>query len=213
MALTFPLSLSDFADTLGVQTVKWLLQDNRELSGMGSGQILQADLAPSLRVADVTLRPWNANKAAEIEAKIEAMIRSQGSFYLYDPRKAVPRFDPRGTILGASAVKINSLPDAKSMSLKALPAGYRLSGGDYLHFDYGTPARRAFHRIVEAATANGVGVTPVFEVAPFIRPGAAVDIAVTLVKPSIKCVIRPGSINLTQAGPLTVISFSVVQKP
>jgi hypothetical protein len=142
------------------------------------------------------------------------MIRSQGSFYLYDPRHPGPTLDPKGTILGSSAVKINSLPDSKSMTLKGLPAGYKLSVGDYLHFDYGTPSRRAFHEFAEDTTADGGGVTPAFEVSPFIRPGATVDLSVTLIKPAMKCIIRPGSVEAGSTGNIVTsqLSFSVVQK-
>ena len=50
------------------------------------------------------------------------------------------------------------LSDNKSLKLGGLPAGYSLRRGDMLHFDYGSsPTRRALHRIVEDATANGPG--------------------------------------------------------
>lgn len=213
MSLTFPLSLAEFANKLGIQTAPLVLKDNRELSGMGSGQIIEADLAPSLWSADVSTRPWRAIDARRLEALANAIIRSMGSFYLYDPRKAVPALDPGGAILGASAVKIASLPDAKSISLKGLPAGYALSVGDELAFDYGTPARRAFHEIAEDVTANGSGITAAFEVSPFIRPGAAVNLAVTLIKPAVKVRIVPGSLSIRQVdAAFTQISFSVVQK-
>lgn len=42
MAISFPLSLADFWDTIGVKNITWMPQDNTQLSGMGSGQILQA---------------------------------------------------------------------------------------------------------------------------------------------------------------------------
>ncbi|TPM92732.1 hypothetical protein [Mesorhizobium sp. B2-1-3A] len=204
--------MAGFADIIGMQTAKWLLQDNREFSGMGSGQILQADLGPQLWTASIMLRAWRATEARRIEALLNAVIRSAGSFYLYDPRKAVPARDPRGVILGASAVQINSLPDSKSMSLKGLPAGYRLTAGDYLAFDYGDPARRAFHELAEDATASGGGITPAFEVNPFIRPGAVVNAAVTLIRPAMKCIIKPGSMDTGNSGSLSQISFAVIQK-
>lgn len=214
MALTFPLSLADFADTIGVRQVKWLPQDNRQYSGMGSGQILQADLGPSLWTGEVTLREYYHAEARRIEAKLNAVIRSIGSFYLYDPRHRGPTLDSDGAILGSATVQIASLPDAKSMTLKGLPAGYTLSVGDYLSFDYGSPARRAFHEICEDVTADGTGVTPAFEVNPVIRTGAAVDDVVTLVKPAMKCIIRPGTLDVgsTENVVTTAISFSVVQK-
>ncbi|TPM39580.1 hypothetical protein [Mesorhizobium sp. B2-3-4] len=214
MALTFPLSLAAFADLLDVTAVKWWLQDNREYSGMGSGQILEADLAPQLWQGDVTLAEAYHYEVRKIEARVNAVIRSLGSFYLYDPRTAAPYADRDGAILGASTVQINSLPDAKSMSLKGLPAGYVLTAGDYLAFDYGSPSRRAFHEVSEDVTAGGGGTTGAFEVSPFIRPGAAVNQTVTLIKPAMKCKIKPGSFSVGSTGNAVTsqISFSVVQK-
>ena len=213
MALTFPLSTAAFADILGIVTASLKLNTNRELSGMGSGQTLEADLSPELWIADVATRSWRAGDARRHEALVNAIVRSMGTFYLYDPRKAVPRLDPGGVILGAATVQINSLPDAKSMSLKGLPADYKLSVGDHLSFDYGTPARRAFHELAEDVTANGSGVTPAFEVSPFIRTGAATNLVVTLVKPTVKVKIVPGSLDPKQVdASFSQLSFSVVQK-
>lgn len=214
MALSFPLSLASFADKIGVQSVEWKLQDSRELSGMGSGQVLQADLGPSLWTADITLRPWRTNAVREIEALINAVIRSKGSFYLYDPRKCVPASDPNATILGSSTVQINSLPDNKSLSLKGLPANYVITAGDYLSFNYGSsPTRRALHEAAETITANGSGVTAAFEVSPFIRTGAATDAAVTLQKAAGMFILVPGSLKVQMANAaFTVLSFSAVQK-
>lgn len=213
--MAFPYSVAEFADVIGVRRVKWGLQDNRELSGLGSGQVLTAKLAPSLRVGEVTLREWYHDDAAEIEADLEALVEQQGTFYLYDPRKWAPRRDPDGSILGASVVRIASLPTPATISLKGLPAGYVLTKGDYLAFDYGSdPVRRAFHRISETVTASGAGTTPTFNVTAFIRPGAAVDAIVTLIKPAAKCFIKPGSIDAgsTENILTTQISFSVIQK-
>ncbi|TPN44464.1 hypothetical protein FJ981_28115 [Mesorhizobium sp. B1-1-4] len=214
MALTFPLSLAAFADLLDVTSVKWALQDNREFSGMGSGQILEADLAPQLWQGDVTLGEAYHYETRKIEAKINAVIRSLGSFYLYDPRTAAPYADRDGAILGASTVQINSLPDNKSMTLKGLPAGYIITAGDYACWDYGSPTRRAFHEFSEDITANGSGVTGAVEVSPFIRPGAAINQVVTLIKPAMKCKIKPGSFSVGSTGNTVTsqISFSVIQK-
>lgn len=215
MALVFPLAVADFADVIGVAKVTWLLQDYRERSGMASGQILDADLAPQLWTGAVTLAEKAHYDARKIEAMINAVIRSNGSVYLYDPRTAYPFADRDGSTLGSASVAIDTLPDKKSMSLKGLPAGYVLTAGDYLAFDYGDPARRAFHEISQDATADGSGVTPAFEVSPFLPDQAAVDAAVTLVKPAMKCRIDPGSFSggaSTSNITTTQLSFSVTQK-
>lgn len=214
MALTFPLSTADLADRLGIVSAPLVLKDNREVSGMGSGQIIEADLAPALWTADVVTRPWRAIEARRLEALINAVIRSKESFYLYDPRKAVPALDPKGATLGSSTVKINSVPSNKSLTLKGLPANYKLSAGDHLAFDYGSnPTRRAFHEIAEDITASSGGTTAAFEVSPFIRTGAVADINVTLVKPAVKVRIVPGSLSIRQIdAAFSQISFSAVQK-
>lgn len=213
MALSFPLALPAFADKLRIPSVEWKLQDNREFSGLGSGLIIAADLGPSLWTADLTTPPMRTNEAREVEALINAVIRANGSFYMHDPRKCVPAADPYAAKLGAANVQINTLPNAYSLSLKGLPAGYKLTAGDYLSFDYGvSPVRRAFHELSESVTANGSGVTPAFEVSPFIRPGAVVNTVVALKHPSLRCIIVPGSFKPSFGVPFTTISFSVVQK-
>lgn len=214
MTLSFPLVPADFADQISVASVKWRLQDNREFSGLGSGQIVQVDLAPRLFTGDVGVRELYHADASRIEAKLDALVDAQAAFYLYDPRRRGPLLDSFGAALGASTVRIASLPNAYSLSLKGLPSGYKLSIGDYLSFDYGSnPTRRAFHRLAEDATANGSGVTPAFTVSPFVRPGALLDTVVTLVKPTMKCIVLPGSIDVQGTGSgTTVISFGVIQK-
>lgn len=210
MALTFPLALADFADVIGIQSVKWRLQDNRELSGMGTGQILQADLAPALWTADVTLRPWRTNEAREIEAKINAVVRSIGSFYLYDPRKAVPKSG--ASALSGKTVTIKAVADNKSLSLTGLPASYTLTAGDYLSFDYDGSTRRWFGEVSESVTADSSGDTATFEVSPMLPSAAAAAIEVTLVKPSMKAIITPGSLDVQYSAGFTTIAFSVTQK-
>lgn len=216
MTNVFPLSLAALADKLGIVKVNWSLGDQRELSGMASGQFLEADLAPQLWDGVVTLRPRYHAESRRIEAILDAVIRSKGDFYMYDVRHKYPASDPGGSILGAAAVKISAVADAKSMSLKGLPASYVLGAGDYLHFDYGAPARRWFGELSEDATASGAGVTGTFEVSPFLPSAAAADMAVTLIKPAMKCRIVPGSRQVSSldgdSANMSQISFTVKQK-
>ena len=80
--------------------------------------------------------------------------------------------------------------------MAGLPAWYVLTRGDYLAFDYGSPSRRALHKVVSLTVqASAGGVTPVFEVTPLIRPGALVGAVVTLVRASCKARIMPGSVS------------------
>lgn len=196
-ALTQPLSLADFADKLHIQSVKWHIAEQQEITGLGSGELLGAELAPSRTEADVTLSAMSWDDAAEVQALIEALDGVIGSFYLHSPQKMYPRKDPDGSLLGASVVTINALAaNNKEMRLAGLPAGYQLSGGDLLSFNYGaSPVRRALHRIVLPVTTAGTGITPLFEVRPHIRTGASVGLAVTLIKAAAKVRLVPGSFD------------------
>ncbi|MCO4316348.1 hypothetical protein M8997_004065 [Phyllobacterium sp. 21LDTY02-6] len=197
MALTYPLSLAQFAEKLNIASVIWQLKEQQQLTGLGSGEILAANMAPPRVEAQVDINPMYHEDAAEVQALIEALDGALGTFYLHSPQKAYPRMDPTGSILGASSVTIDSLvSNNKEMRLAGLPAGYVLSGGDLLSFNYGTnPVRRALHRIVLPVTASGTGVTPLFEVRPYIRPGAATGLAVTLIKAAAKVKMIPDSFN------------------
>lgn len=177
--------------------MRWILHDQQEYSGLGSGETLIADLGPRLWKADVAFSTMSDDDAAALQADIETLDGGINEFYLYDPRKKFPRADPNGAILGSSNVQIAALGgNNKSLSVSGLPAGYVLSKGDLFHFDYGTsPVRRALHRIVEDVVANGVGLTPSFEVRPHFRTGVQTGLAVKLVKPAAKMKLVPGSFD------------------
>lgn len=215
MAISFPLSIEQFADRLAITEVKWRLQEQQEYSGLGSGEVLAADLGPSLWMGDVRLAVGYHDDVADIQAMVETLDGSINSFFLYDPRKTFPRDDPDGSKLGASVPRIYVIgANNKSLALKGLPNGYVLSRGDFLSFDYGTnPVRRAFHRIVETVTAGSNGNTIEFEVRPHLRPGVVMDLAVTLVKPAAKVIMVPNTFD-PGAGRAVVtdgMSFQVVQ--
>lgn len=358
MALTYPLSLAQFADKLNIDKVTWRLKEQQQITGLGSGEILAADMAPARVEAQVDLNPMYHEDAAAVQALVEALDGSIGTFYLHSPQKAYPAAYPNGdfwpgesfanrlinpgfetgvltpwvpstgvtayntgahsgtycmlldkgaagagagtqreawqlvdgieagkqynlgawlvgaapaaaganlriqwrnaangiittsnivtnaaypttwqymsgsavapalatraliyvvfsvggaaqhllvddvsftryeTFNGANAQIASLSGNNKEMSLSALPFGYKLSGGDLLSFDYGTnPVRRALHRVILPVTASGSGVSPTFEVRPYIRPGATVGLSVTLVKAAAKVRMIPDSFN------------------
>lgn len=216
MALNFPASRSSLADHLPILSVNWKLERYDELSGLGTGDVLAAQLAPPRIVADVSLKPMRHDEAAQVQARIESLDGAINSFYLYAPQKKYPQYDPSGSILGSAAVTIHTVGgNNKSLRLQGLPSGYVLTLGDCLSFDYGSnPVRRAFHRIVETVTAPGSGISPLFEVRPHLRPGVAIDLGVTLIMPAAKVFIVPSSFNAgTALGPWTEgMSFQVMQR-
>lgn len=209
MAITYPLSTTAFIGLLRVQAITPYLQFQQEIAPQASGGVIAKDLGPALWMADIQTVSLKRTLLDEIQAAIESMQGSIGTFYCYATSRWYPKSDIGGAILGASAVKINSVPDNVSLSLKGLPAAYVISRGDLFHFDYGSTTR-AFHRVLETVTANGSGVTSAFAVSPHIRAGAASDQAVTLIKPQVLMRIVPGSYSVS-AGLLSQIQFKAQQ--
>lgn len=191
-ALTFPISLTTFFDTLEIESVSFSDPQPQEISRLADGTVLKASLGATLWQGSVKLwRNWHDDQM-KAETLLAVLQRPGASFFIYDTRRIGPQSDPMGTAYGASTPSILSLDaDNKRMSLQGLPAGYVLQAGDMLSFQYGSPNRYALHRIVQGDTANGSGVTGLIEVSPFIRTGAAVLDPVQLVKPFCKAVLQP----------------------
>ncbi len=193
MAISFPIT--DLVDKLRVTSVTLRPDWGQEQSGLGSGAVLTKDLRPPLWWGAFEGRQLTHAQAAEVEALIEAMDGSIETFHAWNTARWFPITDYQGAALGAATVRIHTVgADNKSLRLKNLPAGYALTRGDLLSFDYGAPGSRACHRVVEAAAvADGSGITPSFEVRPHIRAGAAVDQIVSLIRPGPEMRIIPGT--------------------
>lgn len=196
MALSFPLSLAIFADTLLVQDASCDLPEQVQMSRTAGGEQLTADMAERLWTGRINLGPMVRSEVGRPEALIQVLKQGR-TFHMFDKRRPYPLLDPTGSILGASSVTILALGgDARELSLAGLPVGYTLSAGDYLSFDYTdlSITRRALHKVVATSVvADGSGNTALFEVVPALRPGAVAGAAVTLKKPYCKAVMVAGS--------------------
>lgn len=209
--------MTDLAERFRIQSVQWRTQRQDQLSGLGTGDVLTAQLAPPRIVADIVLVPMYNEEASQVQALIDNLDGAINSFYLWPPHRPYPQADPDGSILGASDVRIRTVgSNNKSLSLKGLPAGYVVTLGDSMAWDFGSsPTRRAFHTATATVTADGSGETAEFGVAPHLRPGTVADLAVNLKKPAAKVFIVPDSFRPgTSSGTVTTgMSFQVMQRP
>lgn len=215
MALTFPLALDVFFETLPFRTVSLDLNHFDETSGLANGQILSAKLADPLWGGSVQFGSLTYRQYATLRARMSMTEGAKNVFYVTPRPFAFPANDPTGSILTGSTVTINSIgSDNKSLSLAGLPTGFTLTLGDLFSFDFGSPAHRTMHMVQEVAVANGSGVTPEFAVQPPIYPGTTTGITVTLKKPSIKAFVVPGTIAKGTQGDLEVtgVGFDIMQR-
>jgi hypothetical protein len=195
MAYSFPLARAALSDLLPINAVSWGAMRLDEMSGSGDGRFWQAELAPPLWQAEVTLDVRYHQEIKEIAATIRKLQGAKNSFDLEDPLSKYPYQDPDGSILGASAVVVSAISgDRQTLTLSGLPALYKLTKGDKGSLDYtnGAATRKYFFEVSETVTASGGGVVS-FEVFPTVPLGAAVAAAVTLARPTCRGFIKPDS--------------------
>ncbi len=215
-ALTYPLALAIFADSLLVAQNSFHLPEQVQQTRTAGGEQLGADVAERLWTGQITLGRMTKAEAGRPEVLIDLIRQVGRPFLMYDRYRTNPLLDPLGTVLGAASVSILALGgDAREMSLSGLPVGYTLSAGDYLSFAYGSsPVRQALHRVVNTSVvADGSGQTALFEVTPALRPGAIATAPVQLKKAYCKAVAIYGSIEeATRQSTMTEgLGFSWVQ--
>ncbi len=186
-----PLALSVINDRLGIASVEWSIKRNDEFSGLGSGDIWQAELADPLWTADVTLGRGMNEELKRIAALIRRLDGARQAFLLVDPLSPYPQTDPDGSILGDAEITIRSVDtDRFTARLGGFPLGYGLSLGDKLQITQGDMIR--FHEVSRSEQANGAGNMDVL-VFPRLPLSLAAGAIVTLKRPACPVVIEPNS--------------------
>lgn len=189
MAVTYPL---DFMPQFPGWSTKFEPMHRQEQSRTAGGETYVKDLGSPLWFGAWVSRTLRPNELDHWRARLDALENGLQTFRGYPLSRCYPIAYPKAAYdaLGVGAVSLGSIgSNRKSATLTGLPAGYKLSIGDMIQV-----AGSGLHRVLEAVTANGSGVTPVFEVRPHFWPGASAPAAVTLVRPSCPMRIVPGSI-------------------
>jgi hypothetical protein len=180
MSLTYPYSLSTFANLLKLGQCTFSPSYGQEYSGQASGIIIAKDLRPALWKVTATTVPLKFSDANDIQALLEGLSGSIQTFYLFNPLRPYPKMAP----IVDTTCEINTLgTDGLSLSLKGLASGAVISRGDMISFSYGGRPSQALHRVLETVTVSGGGTTVEFAVSPPPRPGYLTSTPVTLNKP------------------------------
>ncbi len=193
MALIYPLTFTQFLGALRVEEVTFRLSHPQEHTRLGDGTVISASLGASLWTGTIRLAQANHPRHAQMEALIGLLDQPGASFLCHDPRQTGPASDPTGSILGSAAPTIHTVAaNLRELRITGLPAGYVLTAGDMLGFQYGSnPVRYALHRIVVGGTASSGGLTPFMEVVPNLRSGVVAGLTVSLIRPACKARLLP----------------------
>ena len=196
MALTEPLDiLSDFPGWV----TDFDLQYRQEQSRVAGGRTYLKDLGPSLWAMSARTKTLSPNHLDHWRARLQAMESGMLTFIGYSLSRKYPIRYPKGA--WPTGVAFNGVAalhtvgaNRKSVRVSNLPAGFVLSIGDMIRIGAGD-----LHRVMEGATSDGAGLTPLFEVRPHLWPSVVGNenppLAVSVFKPHCIMSVAPGSIS------------------
>ena len=218
MAITFPAGLDVFFSKLPIQSAEPDLQDSYEAEETGRGEIITTEMGERLWQMTVNLRPMEYDEAEEIQALIRMFRRAGATFLAYPIPRMYPRFDPNGSAILSSGLQpvLHTVgANMRDIRIGGLPPGYRLAGGDFISWAYGSnPTRNALHQVVGATvSAASNGITPNLEVNPPVRLGYETPQNVAITRPRMKALILPGSASPAKMAGMwaTGASFTIRQ--
>lgn len=212
MAITFPRT--DIYDPELFDAIDFAAMDRQEFSRSANGVTYGKDFGEVLWQLSFSTRPLLSSDALAYEARLRSLRGVTGRFFAGDPRRCNPRMHRTGAFSDTGT--IHTVGDNnKSLRIVCPSAGFVISEGDYLAFQYGSTPSYVLHQALETVTADGSALTPLFEVFPHIRPGLTIGSpapAVVLKKPQALFALEPGSVSRRRvAGPWWSVSFSAVQ--
>lgn len=199
--ITFP---RDLPEAFGVTGLAFQLVPMQELSPLRSGGQIALDLGPSLWMAQWQCDRLNEQRLGVARAWLDT-LSSLNPFYAFDMLREYPfayrQSRWQGLTVGGdpfdgTCLLTDVASNGVEIDLEALPAGFVLTPGDYLAFDYGDSNElRALHRVSASKIANGSGVALALEVRPRVRPGWQENATVQLYRAACKMLIVPQSVN------------------
>lgn len=181
MAITYPLAAADFWEQLRfADRPVFVPQHNKKQSTSGSGDVLSSFLGQPKWMVNVTLAGgWHSRNVAS-ESDMKHLASRDGTVLAYDIRRPYPADDPVGWKLDGRTVTVASKgADNRSLSLTGLRGQFIVTKFDKISILYDTD-KRFLCEVMETVQANGSGVTPEFEVWPFLPPGLNVADVVTM---------------------------------
>jgi hypothetical protein len=207
VSITYPLQLlSAFPGWFTGFSLRW----RQEQSTLASGRVLVKDLGSPLWTLRGMTKPLSPNNLDAWRAKLNALENGLQTFYAYPMSRCFPIAYPNGSWpTGAAFNGICTLAsinaNRKAITLSGLPAGFKLSVGDYLSIV------GDLHQVMEAATAAS-GTTTEFEIRPHIWPGVVTPRSVSVAQPYCIMAIVPGSVaSDAQLNGWGSLSFSAME--
>lgn len=170
-------------DYIEIDNIKIFPQRNEEVEGIGSGQILRAELTDPLWRVEINTTINEFNTGRRIRAILNDIDRPQSHFRVADPISRNAANNPNGTLL--SSVTLSSRSGG-TVSFSGQSSGYQFVPGDAFHIIH---AGRHYYFEIASGGTSGLRTTPT--VPPTIPLGAAC----VFNSPQIRVQMVPGELN------------------
>lgn len=208
MTIAFPEALPSQL-LARLSTCIFSLDYTQDIAPTRGGANIVRDLGPPLWHCTYQSALLVPSSFKAVEAWLDSLGGSVNPFYGYDLQRSYAAnypngyggltraggggsFDGTANLEAVNSDNVTIEIGNNSNPAVTLPAGFVLTVGDYIAFEY-TTSVRALHRVVLGGTADGSG-NCVVEVRPQIRAGWSPS-TVLLAQPAGKFLILPGSVK------------------
>lgn len=191
-------------DVLEIASARVMPQRNEEVEGIGTGQIIRAELTDPLWRVEITTPITEFQTGRRIRAVLNDMDRPQSYFRVYDPISQFAANDPSGTLLTSVTLASRS---GNQVSFAGQPSGFVWTPGDAFHVIH---AGRHYYFEISQSGTGLVRTTPTMPASiPLTTP-------CVFIRPQIRVQFVPGELNHGAADSstwkMTNVSFRVIQK-
>lgn len=189
-------------DYIEIESIRVFPQRNEEIEGIGSGQILRAELTDPLWRVEINVPVREFDNGRKINAVLNDIDRPQSYFRVINPIARYATNDPTGTLL-SSVTLASRVGD--QVRFDGQPALYEWQPGDAFHILYG--GRHYYFEIAQAGSGL-VRTTPT--VPAFIPTGTPC----VFINPQIRvqmAEIQHGTANAS-SWKMTGIQIKAIQK-
>lgn len=206
MTVSYPLTLFS---TYMIRTTRFQLVYRQTFSRTGDNKSTAVDRGYPVWVGSFESVPLEIDDCIDMEAMLNSLGGMNQLILCRDTRREYPRAYPTGSFTDAASILAVD-GDGIRLSLTGLPANFVLSRGDYFSMIYGS--RRYLLQAAEAITADGSGVTGLFQTSPNPPYGLAPGQTIMLKLPAARMRVEPDTIAFSDNNDGTgTVSFSAVQ--
>lgn len=117
-------------DVLDIESIRVVPQRNEEVEGIGSGQIIRAEIADPLWRVEINVPLSEFQDGRRVRAVLNDINRPQSFFRVSDPVSEFAANDPTGTLLASVTLGTRS---GGQTSFVGQPSGYVFQPGDSFH--------------------------------------------------------------------------------